>query len=274
MDRNGCQMLDSSANEFDKTIQTCHHGALVWILDNEIDCYQPLQSRIEQAGWRYLLFSDLQSLERLLADTAPHLLVVDAEISGGQGVTLVRQLRKRGYTFPVIIASSQAGLEDRIQGFEAGCNDYLAKPVSPRELELRIENLLRLSQGSAIQISEIKNQYLIGALRFSPSAATISQGSCTTRLSRGESALLTLFCESPKLVLTREQLLRGSGSLVDVSHSRSLDMRISKLRKLLSSMDPVMESPIESVRGRGYRLRVSVGKIVKPTSRQQVERVA
>jgi two-component system, OmpR family, phosphate regulon response regulator OmpR len=255
-------------------VTTSHPGSLIWILDDDSDFRQQLQRRIDLVGWRSLAFADLPSLERLLEDTAPHLLVVDSQISGGAGLALVRKLRHLGYGFPIVIVSAQAGLEDRIQGLEAGCNDYLAKPVSPRELELRIENLLRVNHGSTIQISEISSHYLIGKLRFAPAAATISHGCLTTRLSRGESALLAIFCESPTLILTREQLVRASGSLVDVSNSRSLDMRISKLRKLLTSMDPAMEHPIESVRGRGYRMKVEVGKIAASVSQRQIQAVA
>lgn len=272
-------MLNPTAQQFGVTIsedlvakgQTSHPGALIWSVDSDLDFSRQLQRKIESANWCYLNFRDSHSLEKLLEETAPHLLIVEPQLSAGTDFNLVLRLRNKGYSFPIVAISTQAGLEDRIRGLEAGCNDYLAKPISARELELRIENLLQLNNGSTIQISEIRSQYQIGTLRFTPAAATISQGSLTARLSRGEAALLAIFCESPTLTLTREQLVRASGSLVDANNSRSLDMRISKLRKLLVSMDPGIDYPIESVRGRGYRLRAHVSKVENVHGGSQIE---
>ena len=89
----------------------------------------------------------------------------------------------------------------------------------------------------------------------------VEKDSDAISLSRGEAALLTSFCQAPGLILSREQLARGSGSLVDVTNSRSMDIRISKPRRQLNDLETGLGDKLEAVRGRGYHLNAVVSTL-------------
>jgi hypothetical protein len=141
---------------------------------------------------------------------------------------------------------------------EVGADDYLSKPFTAKELMLRIERLLgQVVPGSGV-LDPSQDCFQIADVLFNPSELSLSCADERLSLSRGEAVLLSKFCQSPSLILSREQLARGSGSIVDVSTSRSLDMRVSKLRRQLSSLYPGLGDQLESVRGRGYRLMAEI----------------
>lgn len=235
--------------------------ARVWVLDDDAALCNLLMVQFRAFGWQPLATTSGRGFEQLLADVYPDLLVLDQLLPDQTGTQILRALRSAGHHFPVLMLSALAAPEHRIQGLEAGADDYLCKPFSARELTLRIEKLLErgvlaqpIQPGSA-------DVFQIAELLFWPAQLQLSRGDAGVCLSRGEALLLAQFCQAPGLILTREQLARGTGSVVDVSSSRSLDMRISKLRRLLSSLCPHLGDQLESVRGRGYRLAADVTKV-------------
>ena len=148
--------------------------------------------------------------------------------------------------------------DDRIHGLEVGADDYLSKPFTTKELVLRIERLLGHAGPRWAGLDPSQNCFQIAEVLFNPSDLSLSCGDELLSLSRGEAVVLSKFCQSPSLILSRQQLARGSGSIVDVGSSRSLDMRVSKLRRHLSSLWPGFGDQLESVRGRGYRLMAEI----------------
>ena len=236
-------------------------GARVWILDDDTGLCKLLRRQLEAAGWQCLMFHHAQALEDLLAESTPELLVLDQMLPDKPGTQVLGGLRQAGHQFPVLMLSALGAPDDRVHGLEEGADDYLTKPFSAKELLLRVERLLVNASGPAVQLEDAPEAFQIDGLRFRPAETTLEGNGETLSLSRGEAALLTSFCQAPGLILSREQLARGSGSLVDVSNSRSLDMRISKLRRQLSSLEPGLGKKLEAVRGRGYRLSASVNKL-------------
>lgn len=218
-----------------------------------------LHHSFEASGWQFLQLQSILEFEGLLEDLTPHLLLLEQQLAGRSGIDLLLQLRAAGYRFPVVMLSAMASVQDRIQGLEAGADDYVAKPYAPRELMLRLERLLQYTAGwGGLLPEQIKECYRIAEIRFDPAGNSLSLGDQRVSTSRGDSALLLQFCQSPGLILSREQLARGSGSIVDVANSRSLDMRISKLRRILNALTPGLGAKLQSVRGRGYRLTAPV----------------
>ncbi|MFN9988975.1 MAG: response regulator transcription factor, partial [Cyanobacteriota bacterium] len=174
--------------------------------------------------------------------------------------------RQDSRPFPVVILSALAAPSDRIAGLEAGADDYLSKPFHFRELQLRVERLLHSPTASAAASSASPqrpphqpNTFLIGTMRFTaePEQRLLTASGESFRLTRGEGALLGAFCRNPGVVLSRAQLLQCSGSLVSSGHSRTIDVRLSRLRKLLRQLTG--GELIDPVRGQGYRL---VGNVV------------
>ena len=244
-------------------ICSLHPGARIWLLDPDSDDQLVLERSFEASGWQTLRLQNTLDFEGLLQDLTPDLLVLEQQLAEGSGVELLLRLRAEGHRFPVVILSARASVEERIQGLEAGANDYVAKPCAPRELMLRLERLLQYTTVMGVVLPDQLNEsYRIGDVRFDPATVKLSLGPQSAGLSRGDSALLVQFCRAPGLILSREQLARGSGSIVDLAKSRSLDMRISKLRGLLNALSPGLGATLQVVRGRGYRLIAPVRRQV------------
>jgi DNA-binding response OmpR family regulator len=242
-------------------IRSARPGARIWILDADRIGALQLQRIVEACGWQCLLMHSVRELDAFLTEVAPDVLVAEQQWPDTSGCQVVQRLRGAGHRFPVLLLSAQAAPLDRIRGLEAGAHDYLAKPCAERELMLRLERLLLSGSAAAVVLEAGATRYAIAGLPFDPAGLSLGSGAEPVRLSRGEAALLLQFCQAPGLILSREQLARGSGSIVDVGNSRSLDMRISKLRRLLERMQAGLGERLETVRGRGYRLSAEIRRI-------------
>ena len=230
-------------------------GARIWWLEDDVALCQLMQPTLEACGWRLRSFHTPHELEQELEHGLPSLLLLDQMLPEKPGTQLLTNLRQGGHRFPVLMISALGAPSDRIVGLEVGANDYLSKPFVPLELELRIEALLRSNQ-LALPSTAAMGHLRLGNLDLQPHSnclqATSGQQS---RLSRGDTALLLCFAQNPNQVLSRERLARATGTLVDPSKSRSLDVRLSKLRRVLHELSQG-EVSIEAVRGQGYWLSV------------------
>lgn len=233
-------------------------GSRVWILDDDEGLCKLIERQFAQNSWQTLSFHRCSELEAMLKESIPHLLVLDQMLPDGTGTQFLSNIRLRGHDFPVLMLSALGSPDDRIEGLEVGADDYLSKPFTGRELILRIERLLRARQPVSKAADATPFVFPAEKLVFNPSSGVLEVEGNSIQLSRGDSLLLTRFCQAPGLLLSREQLASGSGSIVDPASSRSLDMRISKLRRQLNELIPGMGTQIESVRGRGYRLKILV----------------
>lgn len=226
----------------------------IWILDDDADLGSLLLEQFGQRGWQARHLQHPRELEQALAEAVPDLLVLDELLPGQRGTDLLLRLRQGHPQLPVLMLSALGAPRDRIAGLEAGANDYLGKPFLFRELQLRVEQLLRVGQPSppADQI------WQLGELRLDPLHLWLGQADGQGQeLSRGEAALLQLLCNRAGEVVSRQELGQASGSLVDAQQSRSIDVRLSRLRRLLQELQPGQQM-IETVRGQGYRLTAPV----------------
>jgi DNA-binding response OmpR family regulator len=186
--------------------------------------------------------------------------VLDEMLPERRGVELLSGLRLQGHRFPVLMLSALHSSEDRIAGLEAGADDYLGKPFSFRELQLRIERLLTSESGGrpAKVPPPAQECFRIGTIHFDALRAQITAADGTvSRISRGDAALLQALVRRPGEVVGRQTLARISGSLVDVNQSRSIDVRLGRLRRLLEDFLQRGDA-IEAIRGQGYRLQAPV----------------
>jgi two-component system phosphate regulon response regulator OmpR len=234
----------------------------IWILDDDERLCSMLSKRIVELGWRPRCFFEPRGLDAELQHGQPDLLVLDEMLPGRSGSDLLAGLRQRGFSFPVLMLSALRSSADRIAGLEAGADDYLGKPFEFRELQLRILKLLDLQSRLRGLPSRVTSGFRVGSIEFRPAKAELRSSSGSVhRISRGDAYLLQALCQRPGEVIGRQILARSSGSLVDARQSRSIDVRMSRLRRLLEALMPEQGDVIESCRGIGYRLRLPVSRL-------------
>jgi two-component system phosphate regulon response regulator OmpR len=226
----------------------------VWILDDDRDLCSLLERRLGLVRWLIRSFHTPEAFETALETDRPDLLVLDEMLPQKPGTQLLAGLRQWGYRFPVLMLSALAEPHHRLAGLEEGADDYLGKPFLTRELQLRIERqLIR----SAIPVTPSRRNlpcFALADLCFDPAARTLRAATGEILpLTPGETALLLALCRSEGRILSRQQLIQACGSLADFVQSRTIDVRIAKLRRHLQHFTGCNDL-IESVRGRGYRL--------------------
>ena len=182
----------------------------------------------------------------------PDLVVLDLMLPGDDGLTALRRLRDAGDDLPVVMLTARADGVDRIIGLEQGADDYLAKPFLPRELTARIEAVLRrrnaMPAGTPVEGGECIR---FGDNQLDLSARTLLQNNEPVVITSGEFSLLAAFVRHPHRPLSRERLIelaRGPGSDTD---SRSMDVQVSRVRKLVEP-DPTRPRYVQTVWGYGY----------------------
>ena len=189
--------------------------------------------------------------EQILAE-APDLVVLDLMLSGDDGLTALRRLRDAGDDLPVVMLTARGEAVDRIIGLEQGADDYLGKPFLPRELSARIEAVLRRRSTvpAGTPVAE-GGQVSFGENVLDLSARTLLQNDQPVVITSGEFSLLAAFVQHPHRPLSRERLIelaRGPGCETD---SRSMDVQVSRVRKLVEP-DPTRPRYLQTVWGYGY----------------------
>ena len=236
---------------------------IVWMLDDDHELCLLLSRFFGQVTLKFHFFNTVRDFEQALLVSSPAVLVLDQMLPIKSGIDVLRSLRTAGYGFPVLILSAIGAPTVRVEGLEAGANDYLVKPFLCRELELRLKQLLKINSNNLSPTGEFPSLIYcqIGDILFDSNKSILVANGAEVRLTRGETALMRVFCSSGEGLVTRAELLRLSGSLVQNESSRTVDVRVSKLRKRLRELNNDIDL-IEVVRGRGYRLSCSVIPLV------------
>jgi len=240
-------------------------GRRIWILEDDPRLCDLLVGRFGGLGWRSMAFGDHRSLEQALQQASPDLLVLDEMLPGRNGTEVLAGLRQRGHAFPVLMLSAMRSPGDRIAGLEAGADDYMGKPFEFRELQLRIERLMATHASQSGFPQAPLGSFQIDSLVFDAERAELVDPSgAVCRISRGDAALLQALCRRPGEVIGRQALAQATGSLVDPSQSRTIDVRLGRLRRLLNGLLPEAGEVIEACRGQGYRIQVPIVDVHTP----------
>jgi two-component system phosphate regulon response regulator PhoB len=227
----------------------------ILIADDEPNQLELVSYNLEQAGFNVVRAIHGQDAMQKIEDHRPDLVVLDWMMPHMSGIELCRLLRSRPDTkmLPVIILSARGEEGDRTLGLDTGADDYMSKPFSPRELLSRVKALLRRSRpallGDVLEFADIK---------LFPSRVEVQRAGHMVALGPKEFRLLSILIERPGQVFSRAQLLDlvwGHGVYVE---ERTIDVHLSRLRKLINKPDGQTELPnlIRTVRGSGYALRV------------------
>jgi DNA-binding response OmpR family regulator len=178
--------------------------------------------------------------------------ILDVSMPEMSGLELLRKLRDRGIDTPALFLTAHDMLDDKVAGFEAGADDYLAKPFSPRELEYRIEALLRRGQ-SARQDGGDEDRMEIGDLVVDKRRHEVARGGARVDLTPLEFQILELLASEPGRAWSRNDLLDRVWSTEYEGYQRNIDPHINRLRKKLEA-DPKNPHYVLTVRGVGYKL--------------------
>ncbi|MEM9233306.1 MAG: response regulator [Pseudomonadota bacterium] len=182
-----------------------------------------------------------QVMEGLIFDA----LVVDVMMPGENGLDMTRRLRRRS-NIPILVLTARGQPEDRIEGLEAGADDYLPKPFEPRELVLRLERLLQ--RRDHVSRDETLS---FGANVFHPRRGELKRDGETVKLTGAELSLLRTLSAKPGAPFDRATLAEETGSGFD----RSIDVQVTRLRRKIED-DPRTPIYLQTVRGVGYMLVV------------------
>jgi two-component system, OmpR family, response regulator len=226
---------------------------LIYLLEDEADVAWIIQRALEEQGYEVAWFRRRAELLRMLDQRRPDLCLVDLELPDGDGLTLVSELLHR-MRIPAIIVTGRGGLTDRLIGLEVGADDYIVKPFEPRELAARARAVLRRGavEPSAQEAHPGRRRATFGGwcADFAACALTAPDGE-RIELSAAETALLRVFVEAPGRVLSRAALLDLSGPAGLDRFDRSMDVRVSRLRRKLRE-NPKASVIIRTVYGAGY----------------------
>ena len=176
-------------------------------------------------------------------------IVLDLMLPGRDGMDVCRQLRGR-IDSPIIMVTARGEEADRVMGLEAGADDYMPKPFSPRELLARVRANVRRARG---QVGPRHATLVIGELTLEPQQLAVHFRGKKIDVTAYEFAVLRALAERPGRVLSREQLLDLAKGSADLSFDRSIDVHISRLRSKLGD-DGRAPQVVKTVRGAGYML--------------------
>ena len=220
----------------------------VLVVEDEPDTAELIELHLKNDGYRVTVAGDGDQALKKVHKHMPDLVILDLMIPEINGVEVCKFIRKDPATqsIPIIMCTAKTGEIDKILGLELGADDYVTKPFSPRELLLRVKNLIKRSDSSNVKADE---RLVIGEIVIDKNTHEVKVDGQTIDLTATEYKLLILFTEKIGRVLSREVLLRDIWGYKNDIETRTIDMHIQRLRnKLLSS-----ENSIVTVRGFGYK---------------------
>jgi two-component system phosphate regulon response regulator OmpR len=219
----------------------------ILVVDDDSRIRTLLARFLSDNGYRVTSAASAAEARIRLEGLAFDLIVLDVMMPGESGLDLARDLKGRT-RLPILMLTALAEPEARVAGLETGVDDYVPKPFEPRELLLRVGNILRRSGPAAVRTESVR----FGPFAFDPARGDLRQGDTLIRLTERERELLKILAAKqgdtvPRLVLV------GS----DAAGERAVDVQINRLRRKIED-DPANPTYLQTVRGVGYRLLVDL----------------
>ena len=208
------------------------------------------KDNLEQSKYEVFHFSDGNSCLENFKKQEFDICILDIMMPKLDGFELATEIRKINSEIPIIFLSAKTLKEDKLKGLRLGADDYLVKPFSIEELILKIEIFLKRSHKT--EKIKIEN-YQVGKFEFNPKSYSLKTNSETISLTERESELLKYFLDNKNQVLKREQILKNIWGDDDYFMGRSLDVFISRLRKILLNEETIS---IENLHGIGFRFLI------------------
>ncbi len=217
------------------------------VVDDDTRIRSLLARFLTENGFRITMAGTAEEARRKLESLEFDLIILDVMMPGETGVELTKSLREEK-DVPILMLTALSETDSRVEGLEAGADDYLPKPFDPRELILRVNNILR--RGGPATTPKLE-QIVFGPYTFQIARRELKRSGEALKLTDREQEIMTIFAQRPGETIPRHELV---GDDVDVGE-RTIDVQINRLRRKIER-DPSNPVWLQTVRGVGYRLSV------------------
>lgn len=225
-------------------------GKRILLVEDDPNLGFVIKDNLSIKGYDVTLCTDGEQAEHSFRSAPFHICIFDVMLPRKDGFTLAREVRAKNKNVPIIFLTAKSMMEDKLEGFQTGADDYITKPFSLDELYYRIEVFLRRSNEP---VPSAETTFSIGEFSFDYSRLLIRRNGVEKSLTQKEAEVLRFLCVNRERVLKREEILNQIWGDDDYFMGRSLDVFISKLRKYLRE-DPAIS--IANYHGVGFRLEV------------------
>jgi two-component system, OmpR family, phosphate regulon response regulator OmpR len=224
----------------------------LFIVEDDLAVCEMLTRYLEREGMVVTAMSSAEELLRRINRIRPDLIVLDVSLPGETGLQACQKLRAQGDRVPIILLTARSEEVDRVLGLEMGADDYLGKPFSARELLARIRAVLRRVSDTPLGNNTLRDSVAIGQWMFDPKARSLVKDGGEQRvLSTVEFAMLAELVGNPNVPISRERLLAVSHTRSELLLSRTADVGVMRLRKIVEP-DPNQPRYLQTVRSHGY----------------------
>jgi two-component system response regulator PhoP len=220
----------------------------VLVIEDEETLQAQLQAQLQSDGYMVDVCGDGKEGLYFASEYPLDAAIVDLGLPGLSGIEIIKRLRQQGSKLPVLVLTARGRWQDKVEGLEAGADDYLVKPFQMEELQARLKALLRRSSGSPSDILEC------GPLTLNTANQTVARDGEPVELTAFEYRLLEYFMRNKDTVISKEALSDYLYPHDDDRDSNVIEVMVGRLRRKL---DPAgLLQPIETLRGRGYRFNI------------------
>jgi len=228
----------------------------ILVVEDETPIREMISFVLDQNGFNAIEACDIEQALAKVHEPYPDLILLDWMLPGGTGVSLAKKLKQNEYTrnIPIIMLTARSDEDDKVKGFEAGVDDYVTKPFSPKELIARIKAVIR-----RVSPTSLEEEVDFHGLKLDPVAHRVAINGNSLDLGPTEFRLLHFFMTHTERVYSREQLLDNVWGTNIYVEDRTVDVHIRRLRKAISGEGH--EDFVQTVRGAGYRFSSKLKKV-------------
>jgi len=219
----------------------------ILVVDDDGDLRELLKEFLEQKGLSVSTAANGKELKNQYISSKFRLIIMDIQMPGETGITLLKWLQKQTLPPPVLMLTANSTLDNKIEGLTLGAEDYMIKPFEPLELLTRIQVIFRR------EAPESKTSLLFSEFEFFFADLSLTFKGAPINLTSGEQELVELFCRHPNTILNRDFITQHIKGYEFDPFDRTIDIRITRLRKKLQSQTKQLP-PLKTVRGKGYQL--------------------
>jgi two-component system phosphate regulon response regulator OmpR len=220
------------------------NAAHILVVDDDQRIRDLLARYLFEHGFRVTTAPDAATARSTMAGLVFDVIILDVMMPGENGLALARDLKGTS-NIPICMLTARAEPEERIQGLEIGVDDYIAKPFEPRELLLRLQNILKRRQ----RASGPRDEVTMGDFVFHVGRGELRRGEESIKLTERERELLRQFAQRPGMPVARHELAADDSTGTE----RAIDVQINRLRRKIET-DPANPVYLQTVRGKGYIL--------------------